>query len=397
VELRENSRLPVWIGVGIASIFVLVLIVLLFFTQTRTGRGVVLDYTVGALQGTLDGRIEVERLRGNLIRGATLEGVRITGPEEGEHFLEADSARIAYSLRSFILGRVVLREVVLHRPVVDLVRKPDQELWNFQIIFGEPDPDVAPRATYIDFVEIHDGEIRMVVPWDPDPDLSPAARDAEIRNALDPDSRIVVEEIPEGLVRIMRFSGVNGVARDIQLAADELGGSYFAIERLAADIHVWREPARVRHLRGELAMFGDGLEFDAPEIRLPDSWIQGYGNIQFGDDGGIDVTLSSDSVALADLQWLYPDLPDEGGGALILHIETRPEGVLYFAREADVSLPGTRIVGQFGVLLNGSLQFVEPDLVADPLRISAIEDLLPAGLPVTDLRIRRAEVVTIGN
>jgi len=385
--------------VGIASIIVLVLLVLLFFTQTRTGRGIVLDFTVGSLQGTLDGEIEVERLRGNLIRGATLEGVRITGPEEGEHFLTADSGRVAYSLRSLILGRVVLREVVLHRPVVDLVRKPGDELWNFQIIFGDtiPDPDAVARATFIDYVEIHDGDIRMVVPWEPGEDQDPAARQAEIEAALDPGSRIVVEEIPEGLVRIMRFSGVNAALHDIQLAPDELGGSYFAAERLAADVHIWREPARVRHFRGELAMFGDGLEFDAPEIRLPDSWIQGYGKIQFGDEGRIDVTLSSDSVALADLQWLYPDFPDEGGGALVLHIETRPEGVLYFARDADVSLPGTRLVGQFGVLLNETLQFVEPDLVADPLRVSTIEAFLPQELPVTDLRIRRAEAVTVGN
>ena len=98
-----------------------------------------------------------------------------------------------------------------------------------------------------------------------------------------------------------------------------------------------------------------------------------------------DVALASDSMSLADFRWLYDRFPRDMGGAMRLLIETRPGGIMIDTRDARLSAPGTRIAGDFGIVLGDTVRFVDVNLKMQPLRTSLIEQMMPTGLPVRGL------------
>jgi hypothetical protein len=103
-----------------------------------------------------------------------------------------------------------------------------------------------------------------------------------------------------------------------------------------------------------------------------------------------DVVLTTPEFALSDLRWLYPWLPDDpeaGHGSAQVFVEDRPEETLVLTRNLVLEMPGTRLVGSFGILTGDTPRFVDVDLEASPLDIDAVERLLPEDIPVEGLTI----------
>jgi hypothetical protein len=392
-----DARLRYWlltgalIGVSLGALGVLSL------TQTDWGRARVLAFTLEFASERLNGTLEVGRLEGNLLRGARLYDVTLRGPD-GRALVTADSAYVQYSLRSAAGDEIVLDRVHLYDAEIWLFQLPGDTLWNFDRIFSDTlpgEPGATPRLPIVvRLANLVRTRAVIEMPWEPDPALPAAQREQEIAEALDDGSRMMVREVPGGFLRRYLLSDVNAELLRLVSAPDELGGTSVRIERFAGDIQIFREPMHVQRLTGDLRLLQSVLEFRAPEIRLPDSRLAASGVIDFGGEEGtrLAVTLQGEQVAFADLQWLYPPLPDEGGGTLELTIESRPDGTLYLARNLDVTAPGTHLVGSFGVIVNDALHFVDVDLRADPLRVATIEAMLPAELPVVGLQIGGVEI-----
>jgi hypothetical protein len=379
------------VGVSLAALAVLVL------TQTRWGRAQVLEFTLRAVAEQLDGTFEVARLEGNLLTGARLYGISLRGPDD-EPFVEADSAIVAYSLRTLAADEIVLDRLVLFGPSILLRQMPGDTLWNYDRILGDtvprPEPIEPRRPLVVRTASMVSGNIIVELPWEPDEDLSPAEQRRETQAALSDTSQILVREVAGGYLRTMRFLDATADLSRVVSAPDELGGTSLTVDGFHGDVLVWRQPIRVQELRAELSYHDEVLRFRAPIIVLPASELAAYGTVEFGHEDGarIDVTLRGERVALADLRPIHPPLPEEGGGSIELLIETRPEGTLYLARHLDVEAPGTRLVGSFGLILNDALRFVDVDLVGDPLRVSTIERILPVEIPVEGLRIGSVEI-----
>jgi hypothetical protein len=366
-------------------------------TETERGRARVLGFTLRRLGGTLSGELRVGRLEGNLFTGARLYQVSLRG-FDGEPLLRADSAYINYSIPTFLGGDIIISRLVVYDAELDVTRFPGDSLWNYQEILTNPnamrDTARAPRATVLEKLTLVNSLARVVMPWSPDTTTSPAAQRAEVRAALSDSSRQVVRRVQGGFVQTMRFAVERATLSEVIVAPDERGGTYLEVDSARAEAWIYRDPPmHVRALRGQLGLREGVVRFRASEARLPSSRLTVAGLVDLrGAAPRYDFVVAGPQVAFADLQWLYPRFPRQGGGEGELRVETHPEGLFLHARELDLETEGTRMRGSFGVLLGDTLRFQDVDLRADPLNVATVERMLPTDLPVRGLRIGSAEI-----
>ncbi|CAN5747424.1 hypothetical protein BH23GEM6_BH23GEM6_12590 [soil metagenome] len=383
-----------WLLGGLVWSIVVVGLLLALYTRTGWGRERILAFTLETLGGQLNGTLYVQRMAGNVFTGAKLYELRLED-EFGEPLVSADSAYIEYRLPTFLGGDVVIQHLEIFSPRLSLVRMPGDTLWNYQrVLKSEPDPEAVARATLIERMRLFDATVTVAMEWGDDPDLSPAEQRRVLEGALTDTARLMAVEAPGGFLRLMNFAIQKGTVSELFIGPDERGGTYLNVDSLAADVRLWRDPPlQVRHLVGELNLREGRLRFNVPRIVLPASEARLVGEVDLrGDDPVYHVVVGGDRIAFADMQWLYPLFPDEGGGALRLRLQTRPEGFYFFARDLDLRAPGTRVTGQFGMLLGDTIRFVDADLQADPLDVRTVEQMLPAGLPVRGLVIGGSEI-----
>lgn len=395
---QRRRRTLGWLAVGALLAIVLFVGAVLLLTQTRWGNERVLALTLQLASRRLEGQLTVQRLEGNVLTGARLFGIALRDLE-GEPFLLADSAFVEYSLRTLASGQIVLRNLHLYDPEVYLRRLPGERFWNYEVIFGDtaaPADVPGDRAPVVlQQAQVYNALINVELPWEPEAGQAPAARQREIAEALADTSRLMVAEVPGGYLRTYRFTELDALISEAVFAPDERGGNYVRIARLAGNAQIWRDLARIERLEGEVALLEGRIEFRAARVLLPRSRLSMYGVLRLGDEDEelqYDITVRGEEVAFADVQWLYPLFPGEGGGAMLLTLESRPEATLVVARELNVAAPGTRLTGSFGLLVGDTLRFLESDLEAAPLHLPTITGMLPTELPVEGLRIGGAVV-----
>lgn len=389
-------RYGVWLLYGVALALLLAVGGVLFMTRTTWGRAQILEFTLGALGGRLNGGLTVDRLDGSVLTGARLYGVSLTDVDDVP-LLVADSAFIEYNLATFVGGDVVIRRLTLYDPELLLLRMPGDSLWNYQAILQDTTQTTgggAARATLIESLRLVDADVTVRMPWEPDPDLSPAGQRRELREALADTSRLVVDSVGTGLLRTMRFQVESALAGELLVAPDERGGTTLRVDSAAGEAFLYRDhPLRFRQVQGELALREGVLRYRAPSLVLADSRLTSVGVVDVtGEEPAYDLAFDADTIALDDLRWLFPAIPEEGGGEGRLWMETRPDGLLFLARDLRLSTPGTEIRGGFGMVLGDTLRFLETDLTADPLDVETVERMLPGGLPVEGLRIGAVEI-----
>ncbi len=386
-------RALAWLLGGLLVVLVVGGGVLWYLTRTRGGRERVLTLTMDRLGAGIRGKLEVERIDGNLITGAKLYGVSLRD-ETGEPFVLADSAFLDYDLRTLTTPRIHIERAVLYSPEIYVYQLPGDTLWNYQKLFPPGEKPGPQRYTLVDRAWVVGANVRVRIPWEP-VDTAPRARRREIREALADTSPVMVQQVRGGYLRTINLRAVSGALRDVRFAPGSQAGSYFGIDSLFGTVQFFRTPFRVERMRGELQLVEDRVEFSAPLLELPDSRFSTAGVITLGkrgEDPRYDVTFRSDSVALRDLRWLYPRFPRDATGGLTLLVETRDDGTLFLARDMSFRAPGTRLSGGFGMIAGDTLKFVDVDLRADPLDAATLEGMLPDSLPVRGLRIGSVEI-----
>jgi hypothetical protein len=396
---------------GAALAFLLANIV----ARTKPGHEWVLRQTLRALGGSIKGgKLTVARVEGNLFGGAKLYKV-VLKDTQGRAFILADSAYARYDVRTLLAPKIVIDSLTMFRPRIWVFRMPGDSLWNYQAIFADTTPQDTTRphverSTDLAWVRLVDGRVTVETPFRADTTLSLREQRRQIRAFLSDTSDVVIREVKGGYVRTVDLQQVNGLLTRVRFGPGSELGTRANIDSLRTNIHFYRHPIVVTHMQGQFALPGEEMsstgyagyrnlktgfaEFDIPVARMPHSRLALSGVVRFDNyprwfnpaEGPMyDIAFRGDSVSFRDFQWLYRRFPSDLGGKLNLLIETRPAGIMIDARNAFLRAPGTRLEGNFGMVLGDTLQFLDVNLQAQPVRVSMIERMLPQGLPVRGL------------
>jgi translocation and assembly module TamB len=376
--------MPRWTRILLGSLAGLLLLLgigVVILTQTDFGRERLRRFALTQVAKQVHGNVSVGKVRGNLLTGAMLVDVEITD-STGAPFLKADSLFVAYSLRSLISKRIYLSELRLYRPVIVLDKQPGRE-WNFSRIFPS---DTVPQDTLqqgfgswvrIEDLSVHDGRLLVRNEWLPDSTLAGAARDSAIAFALSPRSRLRVVRAPGGYQTIQDIRQLNARLPLLRLANPDSANLRADVASMSAVAYLFRPPpAVVRGLTGRFVMSEDSLWFNELRVALPGSRLAVEGAYAL-ETSEVRASLNAEPFQLRDLQWLYPALPDSGGGRLALTVEQRAGRTRVVARTIDVRVEDARFAGHADVQIGDSLRLGDTELRFEDLDTRLVQRLAP--------------------
>lgn len=371
--------------IGISAVVLLFVLVVMVLATTPWGNERVRRFVVSQANGRLTGRLDVERLRGNLFSGATLTNVSIVDSAKHQVF-SARRVKVDYALLPLLRRRVVIQRLVLDTAAMVFDKRPGQR-WNFQALMrpsgAAPDTTRHGAPPQLGEVIIHDGRFTWRRPWRPDSNLPADRRDAAIAAALGANARSRTERVSGGFQRVLYYHDIDAVLPDIRLAHDGQP-TVVRIGSLSMIAEPYRPPViDVRSLTGTIYASKDSLWWRDARMALPSSRVAGNGRIGFN-RSGITMQLSAAPLALADFRWLNPRLPTEGGGRLAVSLRTHGDTAEYSVANADLhyqaaTLAGnarvTRVhpaVGEATVLVRGA------DVTVSRLGTDLIHQLVPS-------------------
>jgi hypothetical protein len=354
---------------------------------TRTGVGVeqIGDYVLGQVNRSINGRLHVTAIRttGGLLGGVSLDGVDVRDPH-GTPLLEADSVILSYDWRTLLAGRYVFRRVDLYRPRFVLERLPGDTAWNFMTVLAGPHP--SPPGTLGPLVvlgelSVHDGDVVVRMPWDSAVDGPPDT------------TRFLLQRTPAGVMRLLHFEHVQADVPRVLASSPYEPGQLVRIASLKTRGYVWRQPFELSDLRGTLTLRDSIVSFRFDPVMMPDSRASATGRVVMSTPyTQMDLEIQGSDLALADLQWVNPNLPRVGRASLNLRIQSQGRATLYLFRRLDVQAPGTRIQGRVGIVADDSPYFTQVDLTAAPLNVELLQDLIPGTMPFKGLKVGRLEI-----
>ncbi len=289
--VRRSLGVALWMIVGLLACFLGALSALV---GTGAGRGLLARVTESALTHVFTGSIEVGDVRGSLLTGVTLTGVRL---------LDADTTLVAWLPRAdltynpfdFAAGRVVLFEFALRQPVINIVQHRNGRLNIEELLrLGGPDTGSGPHgpATLILFrnVRIEDGTVTLRLQ---------AARPEPGDTALE-----IQGGGPNGRQRIRRFQHLDARLAALQVSSPTQRGIGIDVTRLAVESS---DPAlRLVDVAGRLRVVGDSLELDLSRVGFPRSQLRtARGRVSWPHDTLLfDLSLRADSATLSDFHFI---------------------------------------------------------------------------------------------
>lgn len=378
------KRVLVGIGIVLGAIAVLTVVGVLLLTMTDFGRERVRRFTLQTLAEVVHGQVRIGGIGGSLLDGVVMTDFSIADTA-GRPFVSADTVIADYRLIAFARKRIELHSLRLVRPLVVFDKLEDED-WNFESIFrGDTTPDALDEGPgFGDWIAFNDVEViggRFIVrtPWKPDGDSVGPARERAIANALAGGTRQHVVRARKGYQQVMDFRQINTMMPRLRLEDPDSSGIAVQVTALSGIAAIFRPPvAEIRDVEGTFYVIDDTLRFDDVRIVLPGSEIAGDGRYGI-DTQELRLALRGAPLALADLRWLYPRLPSQGGGTLDFQMVMRDDGPSeYVARNADIRSGTSRVGGDFGLTLTETdARFHDTHLTFASFDTRLIEQLVP--------------------
>ena len=321
---------------------------------------------------------ELEEMEGDSIAVVSADDVLIRS-ENGDTVVAAPTARMRLRLSSLAgEGPIVLDEVRLQRPYVNVVQRPDGEvnLARTMVVTagGQEVRNEEGRPIELRDVRLENARVRAVTPYTPDSAAS---------------------EPPPGL-RLVRMGGTPmrvRWARDIDATLPRVrfgGGEGWAVEIGTLSASLSDPDVRVVNVTGSARQLADGrIAFGINDFRTPSSRLTASGSVALDEDGPrIDVVASAQPLALGDLRWVSPSLPEEGAITGSFEVAGGGSDGRYALAGTDVEVTAldSRVSGFFVAEVGGDrpATFGETNLSLDPIRIETIRSFgFGADLPYT--------------
>jgi translocation and assembly module TamB len=377
--MTRNQVIAVRVGLVLSSLLLVLMLGLLVLTRTDWGREQVRRVVVSQLDNALDGHVEIGRLEGNLLVRWRFVDVSITDPE-GRPFLAADTVSTRFSIRGLLQRRIILRQPRLVQGFV-VLDQPPGEKWNYARILPEPDPDPT-RPGWGDWIRLDDlviidSRVTVRSEWKPDPELSPAERERKVAEALSEENRANIQRVPGGFQNVMDFRRLNAHLSEVLLADPDVDRTEFHVATLRAITQPFRPPvADVRGLEGKFLLSADSLWFEDVQARLPGSRLVASGVYDL-ESAALHLRMAGEPVAFDDMRWLYPRLPEEGGGPMRLAIQRRQGATRIYAEDMDVRLGGGELAGDLRLLVGDTVRILPTDLGFRDLDTRLVDRIVP--------------------
>jgi len=361
--VRRSLGVALWSLVGLLACF---LGALNGLVGTRAGRSLLARIASNAVERAVSGTIEVGDVRGSLISGVVLTNVRLF---DADTSLVASLPRVelSYNPIDFVAGRVVLFEVVLDRPVFNIVEHANRKI-NLEELLRLDVKDSGPHGprplVLLRNVRITDGSVNL-----------------RIQDRQSPgDSLLEIDGSgSDGRRRIRRFEHFDARFAALRISAPRERGIRVDISRLAfqsSDPHLTLADAA-----GRITITGDTLDADLVRVRFPGSQFSARGRVSWR-HGPIlwDLALRADSATLTDIAFVDPRFPP--GAVLRGTVGLRSHGprVLEIRLDpVDVSYAGGTVTGRvtaFSAADTGIVAVRQGDLVSSDLSLELVRPFL---------------------
>jgi translocation and assembly module TamB len=360
-------------------------------TQTDLGRDYVRRYLQAQVTSKLGkrGKMYIGRIRGGLLGGVVVDSFAIRDDEDSL-FVSAGPIEITYDPRDILDKRLLIEQFVVHKPFVNLRRHADG-VWNYRRIFPKGAPRVrTPDRRFgdyivIDGVTIHDGTVIVTMPWSAPDTLNARQRDSVLAYARSSGGH-EIRQTKEGLKKTWRWTGLELEAPYARIADPDTAGRLIVVGDM--DVNESDPPFRFRNVRGPVRIGDDTVRFDITHFDLPGSRGRARGMVHWKQRGPVryDVQVAGDTVSLADIAWVYPTLPREGGGRMLLHIvndQRNPRVIDYRITRMDVRAAKSRLVGDWTFGVGGPMLVVKDvNLRAEPVDFDLFRALAGGPFPV---------------
>ena len=214
-----------------------------------------------------------------------------------------------------------------------------------------------------------------------------ARRDSAVRATLSAQQRCdtvrcwgEVRRAGTGFMRTWRWTGIELALAQARIKDPDSATRHFAIAQLS--MQESDPPLRLKELRGTVRQLGDSVWLDFPRFALTSSTGSAIGKVTWGDrkvgdtkvcDGVLagvkyhweqvdgcpvryDVAVHGTRVAMDDINWVFPPLPQDGGGSMDLRIRTDPKNLKvidYRLTNMDVRSRFSRIRGAMTFAVGG--------------------------------------------
>jgi translocation and assembly module TamB len=360
-------------------------------TQTDLGRDYVRRYLQAQVTSKLGNRgsMHIGRIRGGLLGGIVVDTFAIRDDEDSL-FISAGPIEITYDPRDILDKRLLVSEMVVHNPTVNLRRHSDG-VWNYRRIFpkGQPRARTPDRRfgdyVVIDNAVIRDGTVIVTMPWAAPDTLNARQRDSVLQHARTTGGH-EIRETKEGLKKTWRWTGLDVEAPYARIADPDTAGRLIVLEDM--DVDESDPPFRFRNVRGPVRIGDDTVRFDITRFDLPGSSGRARGMVHWKQRGPVryDVQVAGDKVSLSDIAWVYPTLPREGGGRMLLHIindERDPRIIDYRITRMDVRAEKSHLIGDWTFGVGGPMLIVKDvNLRAEPVDFDLFRALAGGPFPV---------------
>jgi len=385
----KRRRLVALVAVLVLAFFGTVAVVsVLLVTRTDAGRSKLRDLVVPIIASKFGGgTIYVGKIDGSFINELTIDTIAIRDKHSNELFASTGRITVRYDIRDIIDGRIWLRATQVAHPYVHIVQH-ENGVWNFKEIFASPNPE-SPKPKdekargfgdyfVIDSASVKEGTFLLTMPWAPDERFKGAARDSVIKVHLTDTTKQVARR-SDGFGRTWVWKNIHGLIAHARLAdpdSDVKFGRQYVVDTLSADEY---EPTfKFRQLTAQVKHLGDSVWFQVPHFQMPASRGYGQGKVWWGGNHPVhyDIAIRADSVALDDVNWVYPPLPRTGGGSVNLAIKNDAKDdhiIEYKLSKMDVRTTKSHLTGDMSFGVGMPVLLVRNvDLKADPVNFDLL-------------------------
>ena len=381
--LRRLATLVVLLlGALIAGAALLIVLV----TQTDAGRERMRQLVLRIVAGKVQGSTYLGALHIAPPCSVHIDSLVLRDPR-GVLLAATGSVQARCDLGSLLRGDIVLTMLHVQHPNA-VVRHEADGTWNWAHAFRRGPPRSSSgggRAVVINDLALQDATILLEMPWEPPDSLSGARRDSAIAFNLRRED-VEIRRASDGYVQRRHWTRLALDAPTLRIGG--AGDTTVAIQLARFSARGSDPPLDIRDMRGWIHVRADDMGIDLPRLALAGSTCSVSGRISWAEPGPIrlDLRASADPFALADVAWVLPGLPSEGGGRAHLDVRSEADARItdYVIRDLDIRTGDSHLRGNATVGAGGPVLIVKDvALTFEPLSVGLLRDLTRGGLPHT--------------